>query len=433
MARYGYFPEDEPRVTVSTTFNSKQFGELELLGTLMQYKETQKDFWDRIGVGGSVTTAAVLWNDMLFFGACDKNFYCLGLEGKEIWRFRTNGVILGKAVIHDGKVFFESSDYNVYALDAMTGKLVWRFSTSGPALGHILVHNGIVYANSFDKNVYALDENTGKEMWRIQTVGGQTGTMEKDGILYFGYVGGVFYVFDIQAKKVLWTFKTQKDACGWEPCFWGDNVYFGSFEGNFYALNRKTGELAWKFSAADAAFPATVSGDRVYFGSNDFNAYCLDAETGRLIWKLKTAGIVNYLLESGGRVYVGSYDNNIYSVDSVSGREVWSFKTNGFVTFVRVSEGRVHAGSWDCRMYCLDANTGALIWKFKTSMSTPAILEPPEQTASGTAEVVWHVAEEETKEKKGGEIQFSDYAETKSEYAGAGMGDYLGKKKRGYV
>ncbi|MCX6814936.1 MAG: PQQ-binding-like beta-propeller repeat protein, partial [Candidatus Aenigmarchaeota archaeon] len=183
----------------------------------------------------------------------------------------------------------------------------------------------------------------------------------------------------------------------------------------------------------DFAYAPSAGKDSIYFGSRDHNVYSLDAGTGKFKWKFNTGGMIAVPIEWNGKVYFGSYNNNVYCLDSATGKEIWSFKTNGFVTFVRVSEGRVHAGSWDCRMYCLDANTGALIWKFKTSMSTPAILEPPEQTASGTAEVVWHVAEEETKEKKGGEIQFSDYAETKSEYAGAGMGDYLGKKKRGYV
>ncbi|MCX6815170.1 MAG: hypothetical protein NTY20_05985 [Candidatus Aenigmarchaeota archaeon] len=42
MSRYGYFDSDFPKVTVSTTFDRKHFGELELVGAFMQYKALKK-------------------------------------------------------------------------------------------------------------------------------------------------------------------------------------------------------------------------------------------------------------------------------------------------------------------------------------------------------------------------------------------------------
>ncbi|MCX6815168.1 MAG: hypothetical protein NTY20_05975 [Candidatus Aenigmarchaeota archaeon] len=81
----------------------------------------------------------------------------------------------------------------------------------------------------------------------------------------------------------------------------------------------------------------------------------------------------------------------------------------------------------------MDALTGKLIWKFKTSLGTPSLIEPPETGMVTSAEVVWKAPEEEAKAKKREEQQLSDYADTKTEYASSGMGDYLGKKKRGYI
>jgi outer membrane protein assembly factor BamB len=123
----------------------------------------------------------------------------------------------------------------------------------------------------------------------------------------------------------------------------------------------------------------------------------------------------------------------VYCLDADSGRELWRFKTNGSVDEVCYNQGRLYFGSWDCHMYCLDAQTGKLIWKFKTSLGTPSPIEPPETGAVTSAQVTWQTSEEETKKDKKGEQQLSDYADTKNEYASSGMGDYLGKKKRGYV
>ncbi|MCX6815089.1 MAG: PQQ-binding-like beta-propeller repeat protein, partial [Candidatus Aenigmarchaeota archaeon] len=243
MSRYILDDFTGAKIAITNTLD-KQFGDLELIGTLMEYKHLQKDYWEGVGVGGSIATAAAFWEDRIFFGACDKNFYCLDRNGKELWRFRTEGVIQCEAGVHDGLVFFGSQDRNVYAADCLTGELKWKFPTNGFVIGYVLVHKGIVYAVSYDGNVYALEEKTGMELWRVTTHWAQTCIFEKDDILYFGYRGGVFYAYDINARKFLWTFKAgQREISIWNGCFWGNNVYFGCFDGNIFALDRKTGNL----------------------------------------------------------------------------------------------------------------------------------------------------------------------------------------------
>jgi outer membrane protein assembly factor BamB len=434
MARYGYFEDTkEPQITVTTTFDRKQFGELETIGTVMQYRESSQDFWERTGIGGSITSKPDFWRDFVFFGACDKNFYCLDSMGREVWRFRANGMIMCDAAVSDGIVYFGSKDHNVYALNCQTGQLLWRFPTAGPILDRVLVHQGIVYAGSYRPNVYALDARTGRELWRIPTIGGQAGAFAKDNVLYFGFQGNTFQAYDIGTRKLLWIFRTQKEAGGWNGCFWGNNVYIGSYEGNIYALDRTTGRLVWKFSTGNVVNPPILGGDLLYAGSWDNYVYCLDAGTGRLVWKFRTNGINVRPVVEGGKVYIGSWDNNVYCIDALSGREIWRFSTNGFVSYVNVLDGRLYFGSWDCNFYCVDAETGKLIWKFRTSLGTPSQIEPPETGIVRSAEIIWQATEEAKDKEKQPEAQFSDYAETKTEYAGMDMGDYLRKKKRGYV
>jgi hypothetical protein len=72
----------------------------------------------------------LIYKNRLYFGAGDSNFYCLSLEGKELWRFRTSANIYTSAVVLNNMIFFSSMDCHIYALDADTGKEVWRFATS---------------------------------------------------------------------------------------------------------------------------------------------------------------------------------------------------------------------------------------------------------------------------------------------------------------
>ncbi|UCC91901.1 MAG: PQQ-like beta-propeller repeat protein, partial [Candidatus Aenigmatarchaeota archaeon] len=63
-------------------------------------------------------------------GAGDGNVYCLSLEGKELWRFKTNGGVYTSVVLIDGALCFGSWDCHLYLADPDTGGEIWRFQTS---------------------------------------------------------------------------------------------------------------------------------------------------------------------------------------------------------------------------------------------------------------------------------------------------------------
>ena len=86
--------------SLSPSFDTSHFGELELLGTVMQFKESRQNFWNLIGPGGTVTGRVVIQNGTIFIGACDSNFYALSMDGKEKWRFTTKGVVLEGGVAY---------------------------------------------------------------------------------------------------------------------------------------------------------------------------------------------------------------------------------------------------------------------------------------------------------------------------------------------
>ena len=54
-------------------------------------------------------------------------------------------------------------------------------------------------------------------------------------------------------------------------------MVFGSFDGNVYGLDAKTGSEQWRFRARNDVFSSPVIGDGVvYIGSDDGHVYALE-------------------------------------------------------------------------------------------------------------------------------------------------------------
>ncbi|HXM54927.1 MAG TPA: PQQ-binding-like beta-propeller repeat protein, partial [Candidatus Dormibacteraeota bacterium] len=80
----------------------------------------------------------------------------------------------------------------------------------------------------------------------------------------------------------------------------GGTAYFGSWDGNEYAVDAATGAVRWKtflgITKAPSCFPpvagvtstATVQNGTVYVGGGDSNWYALDANTGTVLWSIFT-------------------------------------------------------------------------------------------------------------------------------------------------
>ena len=112
------------------------------------------------------------------------------------------------------------------------------------------------------------------------------------------------------------------------PALFEDKVYFGSNDGNLYALRTSDGEILWKYSVNNwiSSSPAIGNG-LVVFGSYDSRVYALDARTGKLKWRFTTHNdVASSPAIADGRVYFGGIDGYIYCVDLKTGWQKWRYK-----------------------------------------------------------------------------------------------------------
>jgi outer membrane protein assembly factor BamB len=175
-----------------------------------------------------------------------------------------------------------------------------------------------------------------------------------------------------------WSFPTHGRVIS-SPTVVNGTVYFGSDDGNLYALDAASGQHVWLFPTSSAVQSSpTVQNDILYFGSHDDNFYALDAASGQRMWSFQTGGKVQSSpTVTRGVVYFGSHDDNFYALDAASGQRMWSFQTGGKVqSSPRVIKGIVYFSSWDGSLYALDAASGQHVWLFPTSsavQSSPTV------------------------------------------------------------
>jgi outer membrane protein assembly factor BamB len=290
------------------------------------------------------------------------------------WSFHTGGAVISSPGVAGGVVYFGSTDHNLYAVNSADGTLKWKFRTGSRVTSSPAVADGVVYFESYDSNFYAVDAANGKEKWRFQT-GGERRYSAK-------HLHGMLPATE--------TMPDPFDVYLSSPAVVGGTVFFGSGDGNVYALNTVSGELKWKFPTADVvhASPA-VTGGMVFIGSWDSYFYALDSVTGKEKWRFKTGddpdthnqvGIQSSAAVADGLVYFGCRDSNLYALDERSGEKKWVANNKGswVISSPAVKAGKVYFSTSDSGyLHAVDAKTGTSLFSVSTNkwpmFSSPSI------------------------------------------------------------
>jgi eukaryotic-like serine/threonine-protein kinase len=186
---------------------------------------------------------------------------------------------LSSAVVADGLVYFGSGDSNVYALDAATGKERWRFNNKGSwVIGSPAVRDDKVYfATSDTALLYALDAKTGVQIFSLsfKTWPLFSSPAIAADRLYIGSHEGKLFAIDLKSQKLAWTFATD-GAKKNGPTYTkpdGTPNYDLAFSDFFY--DDMVSGVQKMMSVGSVLSSPVIAGDTVYFGSTDGNIYAL--------------------------------------------------------------------------------------------------------------------------------------------------------------
>jgi outer membrane protein assembly factor BamB len=290
------------------------------------------------------------------------------------WKFHTAGQVISSPAISGGTIYVGSTDGNLYAIDREFGTLKWKFGAKSRITSSPAISGGLVYFGAYDGNFYAVDGATGLLKWKFQTAGERR------------YAGKHLHGSQPAAETMPDPFDFYLSS----PVLWNGEVFFGSGDGNIYALNAASGALTWKFKTGDVvhASPAIAEG-RLFVGSWDSYFYALDAVTGKEKWRFKTGedpvihnqvGIQSSAAVVDGVVYFGCRDSNFYALDAATGEKKWAFSNHGswVISSPAVQDGKVYFATSDSGLlYSMDARTGSPVFSLKFQgwpmFSSPAI------------------------------------------------------------
>jgi outer membrane protein assembly factor BamB len=311
------------------------------------------------------------------------------------WKTRLppHGYLEAPGVLEDGVLVVGSYGKrfgsDLTAMDADTGRVRWRrhYPHGANYAGSAGIHNGVVYATSHDGHMRAHSLRTGATLWQMRIAASESPPIVKGNLLYFGDGppggNGKFRAVDLRTRRVVWSFEASGTISS-GATLTSSTLYFSSYGGTVYALNRFNGRLRWKSSVSGArgqsvpfySTPAVADG-KVVVGGLDGGVYALNARTGEQVWS-HTAS--NYVYPSAavwqGRVFIGDFSGNFYALSLTSGRELWRYSMGPIIGSASVVRGVVYISSLrPAKSYGLSAVDGKVLWTFPDGQFSPIIAD----------------------------------------------------------
>ncbi len=312
-----------------------------------------KEKWVR-DTGWLIASSPALWRNSVLLGDASGNFSSFSLEnGAPEWSLKTGNAIYSTPAVQSNLVVFASTDGNVYALDLPGGHEHWRFHSQRPIVATPLIHDGSVFIGSSEGKFWSLNLNDGKPRWEFPDV---AGFIETRALLY------------------------------------QDQVIFGAWDENLYALDAKTGLLNWKWKgdrrgallSPAACWPIGAAG-KVFIVAPDRKMTALEAKTGKEIWRTGegTARESLGLSEDATRFYVRSMNDYFYAFSTQAAAPELIWKTDAHFGYdinsamLAEKDGTVFYGTKNGQLFALNGKDGSIRWQHKFGvgvMNTPVPL-----------------------------------------------------------
>jgi outer membrane protein assembly factor BamB len=237
--------------------------------------------------GNVVHASAAIADGVVYIGSWDRNLYALNAAtGALIWKFQTgddteiyNQVgIASSAAVAAGTVFFGCRDGHFYAVDAKTGARKWvHDNRKGWVIASPAVERGVVYFPTSDGERFkALDAATGATIYDIsnKAVSFSSPAIAR-GTVFYGSSDGWLHAADASTGRMKAEFQTDGSKANAARYIDRDGRIDNAALYPDFTLDGMIIGLDRMFSLGSVLSSPVVVDGVVYFGSTDGNVYAL--------------------------------------------------------------------------------------------------------------------------------------------------------------
>ncbi len=316
-----------------------------------QYSQV-KLAWKFSSDANIISTPAVSDDDVLVGNQNGKMICLSAKDGTQKWSYQTGGAIFSSPAASSGVAVFGSGDGNIYCLDIKTGKLRWKTSTAAAVLGAPLITGDVVYIGSSDHSFRKLELSSGKITW---TYSGLDGPVVSTPLLYegriiFGAWDRNLYALDEKTGTLAWKWNNGSSVRNYSPASCipvahNGVVYVVAPDRYISAINSADGQTLWRNNDATVRESIGISADGKWIYGKTMQdtivAYAASRDKQAAAWKMHCGfgyeHVPSMLIEKEGNVFFGTKSGVVYSIDPAHQKINWAYKIdNSMVNTVRV-------------------------------------------------------------------------------------------------
>jgi outer membrane protein assembly factor BamB/ferredoxin len=247
------------------------------------------------------TSSPVIFNQTVYWSDKRGRIYGINTEGKQVFDFDFATAIEASPMISDSMLFIGRIDGFMSALSLTSKDTLWNFETQGqisasPNIGVFEGKNAIVFG-SYDNFLYCVDKKNGKEISRFESGYYINGAVAvKDNYFVSGGCDAWLKVIDGETGTTTDSLELETYIPA-SPAIVGNDCYIADHSGNIYAMVLNKGKItnfrkmiaATDDSGTFVSVPA-VSSTTLYIISDDRHLYAIDRKTGNIRWKYLQKG-----------------------------------------------------------------------------------------------------------------------------------------------
>ncbi|BBM88263.1 PQQ-binding-like beta-propeller repeat protein [Candidatus Uabimicrobium amorphum] len=241
--------------------------------------------------------------------------------------------------LNDGRTYLTTTEGSIHEIFTKQNKINYRVLATDTAFAPpITIDNEHFFTIDRENHAVLCNNITGWPVWKADKINAQKylGACTGENAIFFAYDKTITALNITTGKKSHLEYSEFKGkSFSSAPYFYNKSIFIGSEDGVHELTLAKQDDIAflqkkWSFAAQNAVTTTPICvKDTLYFGSADGNMYAIDFTRRRLKWNAKTTGAIHCRPTiHNNTIYFGNDDRQIYAVND-EGKTLWRKKMTG--------------------------------------------------------------------------------------------------------